>query len=219
MRRKKLKFFLLRKAPHLLLLALLFAVSLLVGFYLPQKIPLHWDRQGAVDRIGTKYELVFLLPCAAAIIFAVGVFAENRFILPSRKLRGFISFMQFFFLVLIFTLQARNLLRVSNIRTPIERLMTIPALLLYMYVGGMFYDAEYMSLFGVKTKWTLASRTVWARTNRLASVLFRVSAWLMLIPVYYYRLFYIFLSVPPILSFITAIIYSKVISSDDDSQQ
>ena len=103
--------------------------------------------------------------------------------------------------------------------------MTIPALLLYMYVAGMFYDAEYMSLFGIKTKWTLDSPTVWEKTNRLASRLFRISAALMLVPVYFYRLFYIFLAVPPVISFIAATIYSKVISGgggsdsdgDDDS--
>ena len=215
MRRKKLKFFISRKAPHLFLLATLFAVSLIIGAYLPQRIPLHWDRQGAVDRIGLKYELIFLLPCAAAIIFAVGVFAESRFILPSHKLRGFISFIQFFFIVLLFVLQARNLLRAGGIWAPIERLMTIPALLLYMYVAGMFYDAEYMSLFGVKTKWTLDDETVWEKTNRLASRLFRVSAALMLIPVYFYRLFYICLAVPPVLSFISAVIYSKIISGSN----
>jgi len=66
MRYKRLKYFLLRKSPHLLLIAALFAVSMLVGAYLPQTIPLHWNKEGVVDRIGTKYELVFLLPCAAA---------------------------------------------------------------------------------------------------------------------------------------------------------
>ena len=217
MRRKRLKYFILRKAPHLLLLAMLFAVSIFVGAYLPQRIPLHWDRQGAVDRMGLKYELVYLLPCASAIIFAVGVFAESRFILPSHKLRGFISFIQFFFLILFFTLQTRNLLRVGNIWTPVERLMTIPALLLYMYVAGMFYDAEYMSLFGIKTKWTLDNPTVWEKTNRLASRLFRVSAAMMLVPVYFYRLFYIFLAAPPVISFIAATIYSKVISGGGGS--
>ena len=216
MRRKKLKYFIIRKAPHLLLLAMLFAVSMLVGSFMPQRIPLHWDRQGAVDRIGLKYELIYLLPCAAVIIFAAGVFVESRFILPSHKMRGFMSFIQFFFLILFFTLQARSLLRSGNIWTPIERFMTIPALLLYIYVAGMFNEAEYLSLFGVKTKWTLENQTVWERTNRLISRLFRISAGLMLIPVYFYRLFYIFVAVPPALSFITAVIYSKAISGGDD---
>ena len=219
MRRKKFKFYLVSKAPHILLLLMLFIVSMIVGAYLPQKIPLHWDKQGIADKIGTKYELVFMLPCAAAIVFAVGVFTESRFILPSQKLRGLMSFMQFLFLVLFFIIQVRNLLRAANIYMPIERLMTIPILLLFMYVAGMLYDAEYMSLFGIKTKWTLNSRSVWVKTNRLASRLFRFSAVLMLIPMYYYKLFYIFLAIPPVASFITSAIYSIIISSGESNDK
>ena len=214
MRRKKLKYYLMRKAPHLLLLAAMFAASLLVGLYLPQRIPLHWDSRGIVDRIGSKYELILLLPCAAVVVFAVGAFAESRIVLPSHKLRGLMSFMQFFFLLLFFIVQARNLLRAENIWMPIERFMALPALLLYMYVASMLNGAEYMSLFGIKTKWTLDSRAVWEKTNRLASRLFRISAALMLIPMYFYSLFYVFLAVPPILSFVTAAVYSILISNN-----
>jgi len=212
MRRKKIGRFIARKAPHLLLLATLFAVSAITGLYLPKRIPLHWDKQGIVDRIGPKYELILLLPCAAVIVFAVGVFAESRFILPSRKMRGFIAFTQFFFLVLIFVLQAKNLLQAGNIQTPIERLTPIPALLLYAYVAGVLGDAEYQSIFGVKTKWTMNSPAVWEKTNRLASRLFQCSAAMMLVPLFVYRLFYLFLLLPPALSFIISAAYSKIIS-------
>ncbi|MCL2060149.1 MAG: SdpI family protein [Oscillospiraceae bacterium] len=214
MRRKKIIYYMMRKAPHLLLLVAMFAASLLVGIFLPQRIPLHWDGQGIADRFGTKYELILLLPCAAVIIFAVGVFAESRIILPSHKLRGLMSFMQFFFLLLFFVVQARNLLRAENIWVPIERFMTIPALLLYMYVASMLHGAEYLSLFGIKTKWTMGSQAVWEKTNRLASRLFRLSAVLMLIPMYFYNLFYIFLAAPPVLSFVTAAVYSILISNN-----
>ena len=212
MRRKKIKFYLVSKLPHIMLLVMLFVVSFLVGIYLPLKIPLHWDVLGVADRIGSKYELILLLPCAATIVLAVGVFTESRFILPSQKLRGLMTFMQFLFLVLFFVVQVRNLLRAANIWMPIERLMTIPALLLYIYVANMLYDAEYMSLFGIKTKWTLNNRSVWMNTNRLASRLFSFSAILMLIPIFFYKLFYIFLAVPPISTFIIATIYSIVSS-------
>ena len=207
--------------PHLLLLATLFSVSLLVGAYLPDQIPLHWDDFGVVDRIGTKYELIFLLPLAATAVFAAGAFAESRIILPSHKIRGFMSFMQFFFLVLFFVIQARNLLRAGHIWLPTERLMAIPALLLYVYVGSMFYDAEYLSLFGIKTKWTLNSRIVWVRTNRLASRMFIICAALMVIPLFFYTYFYILLTVPPVLSFIASVVYSKIISRsahDEDKE-
>ena len=211
MRRKKIIYGIIQKAPHLLMLALLFAVSLLVGAYLPLRIPLHWDKQGVVDRIGLKHELIFLLPFAAALIFAIGVYAESRFVSPSRKLTGVISFIQFFFISLIFVLQIRALLRACGIWIPMERLMTIPTLILFAFVSGLFYGAEYRSGFGVKTKWTVGSRVVWERTNKLACVLFRCSAGLMLIPIFFYESFYIFLAAPPAVSLIVAVIYSRAI--------
>lgn len=197
------------------MLAVLFGISILTGAYLPEKIPLHWDRQGIIDRVGTKYELVFLMPAASAVIFAIGVFAESRFIRPPRKLRGFLSFMQFFFLSIFFSIQARNLLRAGNILTPIERLFSIPALLLYAYVATTFEDAEFQSIFGIKTKWTMASQYVWERTNRLASKLFQCCAGMMLLPLFFYKQFYLFLFVPPITSFIILAAYSRYISKND----
>jgi uncharacterized membrane protein len=215
MRRKKFIHFIIKKAPHILLLIMLFAVSVLFGLYLPQKIPLHWDSQGIIDRVGTKYELVFLLPCAAAIIFAVGIYAESRFILPSRKMRSFLSFIQFFFLVLFFALQTRNLLRAVDIWTPVERLISVPMLLFYAYAANVFGDAEYLSQFGIKTKWTIGSKSVWDLTNQFASRLFKICALLMLIPIFNHKLFYAFLLVPPALSILLAILYSHALSNLD----
>ena len=131
---RRLKYILYRKIPHLLTLLMLLAVSFAVGFYLPEKIPLHWDSHGVADRIGSKYELILLLPCASVIIFAAGIFTESRFILPSIKLRGLMSFIQFFFIIIIFIVQAAGLLRASGVYVPVERLMAIPAVLLFAYV-------------------------------------------------------------------------------------
>jgi uncharacterized membrane protein len=216
MRRKRLKIYLMRKSPHFLLLILMFAVSMLVGLYLPKVIPTHWDEYGVVDRLGSKYELIFALPCAAVLVYAAGAFAESRITLPSHKIRGFMSFIQFLFVVLFFVIQSRNLLRASDIWAPIERFISIPALMLYAYVAGMFGGAEYLSLFGIKTKWTMNSRAVWERTNRLAARLFYISAALMLIPIFLYELFFVFLTVPPALSFIVAAIFSKAASVGED---
>lgn len=216
MRWKRVKYYAVGKAPHLLMLTLMFAVSLLVGAYLPGKIPLHWDKQGLVDRIGTKFELILLLPCAAALIFLIGILAESRFVLPPRKLRGIMSFIQFFFIAIVFVLQIRALLRACNIAIPLERLMAIPALILYAFVSGLFGNAEYASSFGIKTKWTLGNRDVWERTNRLACILFMCSAGFMLVSVFLYELFYIFLAAPPIISIIAVIIYSRAIYKSGD---
>lgn len=191
---------------------MLFAVSLLTGAYLPDRIPLHWDRQGVIDRIGSKYELIFLLPCASAVVFAIGVYAESRIILPSRKLRGFMSFIQFFFLSLIFVLQIRSFSLASDNWIPIERLVAIPILLLYSYISAALYDATYLSRFGVRTSYTLKDQAVWGKANRLASRLFGACAALTAVSLVFYKLFYALAFAPPILALIISAIYSRAIS-------
>jgi len=205
----------MQKIPHLLSLVTLFIVSLAAGAFLPRRIPLHWDNYGVVDRLGSKYELILILPFAATLIFMAGVMIERRFILPSLKMRGLMSFIQFFFIVLFYVLQARALLRAADVWIAVERMMAIPSMLLFAYVGLMLRDAEYLSLFGIKTKWTLNHRIIWERTNRLASRLFLIASVLMIAPMFNHRLFYICLIVPPVLSFITATVYSKIISDKE----
>jgi uncharacterized membrane protein len=132
--------------------------------------------------------------------------------MPPAKTRGFLSFTQLFFVVLLFVFQIRLLLQTGGIHIAAERVAAIPALLLYVYVSVAFSDAEYMSLFGVKNRWTVADGNVWERTNRLASRLMRVSAALMIVPMFFIETIYWTLLAPPALSFFILYIYSAAIS-------
>ena len=208
---KNLKNLIIKKMPHLLLLLSLFVISIIIGSYFPEKVPMHWNAHGMVDLYGTKFEVIFSLPIGAALVFIAGVFCETRFILPSNKMRSLISFFQFFFLMIFFILQLPVLLRPNNIFLEQERLMSIPAALLFAYVGRMMDKAEYQSLFGFKTKWTMESPQTWEKTNRLASILFSVLAVLMAIPVFIPAIFYYVFIIPVILVFIVLIFYSKVV--------
>ena len=121
------------------------------------------------------------------------------------------SFFQIFFLMIFFVLQLSALLRPNNIFLQQERLMSIPAALLFAYVGRVMDKAAYQSLFGFKTKWTMENQKTWDKTNNLASILFSVLAVLMMIPVFVPALFYYVLIIPVVLVLIVLVFYSKAI--------
>ena len=212
---KKVKAILERKKPHLALLLLLYLVSFLIGMYLPDTVPLHWHQSGMVDRYGTKYELLLLLPASATVVFIVGLAAEARYVRPSDKTKSFMSFLQLFFLMVFAIIQLTRLFRAQNIYLRQESFLTIPVALLFVYAANATKDAEYLSDFGFKTKWTTKSRYVWNRTNRLAAILFFTAAVLMLIPVFLPDLFYgmLFLLVGATITVL--VLYSYIISRND----
>ncbi|MDR1440680.1 MAG: DUF1648 domain-containing protein, partial [Clostridiales bacterium] len=201
-----------RKAPHTALMLLLFAVSAASGAFLPDLVPTHWDSRGMIDGYGSKYELIFLLPAGALLVFAVGNFAESRFRLPNRKMREFLSFLQFFFLVIFAIVQIKALLGAQNIFFAVERLLAVPAALLFDFAGRAARDAEHGSLFGIQTKWTLGNPGVWGKTNRLAAYLFRISAAAMLASAFFPGAFRYLAVGAACMSIIIPSVYSMAIS-------
>ena len=214
---RKVKKILERKKPHLALLLLLFLVSFLIGMYLPDSVPLHWHESGMVDRYGTKYELLLLLPTSATVVFIVGLAAEARYVQPSNKTKSFMSFLQLFFLMVFAIIQLTRLFRAQNIYLRMESFLTVPVALLFVYVANATRDAEYLSDFGFKTKWTIKSRYVWNRTNRLAAILFFAAAVLMLVPVFFPDLFFEMLFILVGAAITVLVLYSHIISKNDRS--
>ena len=178
-------------------------------------MPLHWNKSGMVDRYGSKYELLLLLPVSATIVFAGGIAAEARYVFPSPKTKGFMSFLQLFFLMTFFILQITGLFRAQHIYLRQESFLTVPAALMLVYVSNVSRNAEYLSDFGVKTKWTIKSRSVWNRTNRLASNLFFAAAILMLIPVFLPDLFFGMLIALVVVIFTILVVYSKITAKNE----
>jgi uncharacterized membrane protein len=173
---KNLKGYIKRKYPHIILVCLLFIVSMALGAPLPGRVALHWDRDGIVDRYGSKYELVFLLPVVSVIIFIIGAAAEKRFVLPSHKVKGAISFFQFFFILLVFVLQLYKVFRAMNFPVGLESLSAVLFVALFIYMGNVIKSSEYRSAFGIKTKWTMDDPDVWEKTSRLAAILLNIAA-------------------------------------------
>ncbi|MCL2163666.1 MAG: DUF1648 domain-containing protein [Oscillospiraceae bacterium] len=210
--------FLKKKYPHLILIALLFVVSLAVSAKLPERTPLHWDKQGVVDRYGSKYELVFLLPSVSVVLFALGVAAEKRHILPSHKTRGVISFFQFFFILLVFVFQLYGLFRALNFSVALESLSAPLFIALFLYMGHVIKASEFRSSYGVKTKWTMSDPMVWRKTSHLAFILFNIGSASMAFIIFIPKLLYYTIPAQIAAYCVIVVLYSKYVYNKNNQK-
>lgn len=162
-----------------------------VMWFLPDEIPAHYGIDGVVDRWGSKYEC-FIFPFltlpfgglmlgtakAASMKVWEGTGSGRRAVLVSGVV-GLLLFnaLNYFFL---YTSWAK-----------VESLGNIPEIglrttffvvgILFIVLGAMMPFVKRNHWFGVRTKWTLGSETVWRKTQRFGGILFCVAGGITLV--------------------------------------
>lgn len=163
----------MRKAypAFLILLALVF--SALVYGRLPERVPVHWNWHGEVDRWGGRLEGAFLMPVMALLLW--GLMRWLPRIDPRRaNYARFQSTYDFLINALVTMLVVFHVLVLGKALgwpLPLNRIMPALVGLLLIAIGNVLPRARSNWWFGVRTPWTLSSEHVWARTHRVAGYL------------------------------------------------
>jgi uncharacterized membrane protein len=163
----------MRKAypAFLILLALVF--SALVYGRLPERVPVHWNWHGEVDRWGGRLEGAFLMPVMALLLW--GLMRWLPRIDPRREnYTRFQSTYDFLINALVTMLVVFHVLVLGKALgwpLPLNRIMPALVGLLLIAIGNVLPRARSNWWFGVRTPWTLSSERVWARTHRVAGYL------------------------------------------------
>ncbi len=135
---------------------------------LPEKVPLHWNIKGEVNRYGDKIELIFipiLLPLLIYIIFLVvpKIDPKNKLQKMGNKLQTLkfllTTFMSILALFIIYT--AKN----ESLTNPNYIVLLIG--LLFLILGNYFKTLKANYFIGIRTPWTLENETVWKETHKL----------------------------------------------------
>ena len=135
---------------------------------LPEKVPMHWNIKGEVDRYGEKIELIIipiLLPLLIYIIFLVvpKIDPKNKLNKMGNKLQTIkfllTTFMSILALFIIYT--AKN----ESFANPNYIVLLIGVL--YIIFGNYFKTIKANYFIGIRTPWTLESETVWKKTHQL----------------------------------------------------
>ncbi len=140
---------------------------------LPQKVPIHWNINGEIDRFGNKLELILiplLFPLMTYLIFLVVPKIDpkqqiNKF--GSKKYQNLktliIVFMSILAVLMIYVAKNQSLANVN--------LIVLPIGVLYIILGNYFKTIKANYFIGIRTPWTLENETVWKETHKLGGKL------------------------------------------------
>lgn len=189
-------------------------VSAIVGAYfypqLPEKIASYWNTQGEVNGYMSKFWGVFLVPMIALgmwllflIIPKIDPHKENI-----EKFRKY--FDRFTVLLFLFLLYIYGLTIYWNLGNQFDfTAFLLPSLaILFYFIGDMISNSEMNWFIGIRTPWTLSSKTVWKKTHILGGKLFRWSAILTLSGLLFPKIAFWFTIIPVITFSIFLFAYS-----------
>jgi len=159
----------LKKELPIIAIALLpFVYIAYIWNQLPEKVPMHWNIKGEIDRYGDKIELLiipFLLPILTYVIFLVVpiIDPKNKLNKMGNKLQSMkvllTTFMSILALFIIYSVKNQSLTNPNYIVLLIG--------ILYIILGNYFKTIKANYFIGIRTPWTLENETVWKETHKL----------------------------------------------------
>ncbi len=136
---------------------------------LPEKVPMHWNLKGEIDRYGHKIELLLIpvvLPLLTYLLFLIipKIDPKNKIGKMGNKYQHLkILFTAFTSILALFILY---LSKNNALGSPNYIIILIG--ISYIILGNYFKTIKANYFIGIRTPWTLESETVWKETHRLA---------------------------------------------------
>lgn len=164
-----------KELPLIAIVLLPFIYLAYIWNQLPEKVPMHWDIKGEIDRYGEKMELIIipiLLPLLVYIIFLIvpKIDPKNKLNKMGNKLQIIkvlsTTFMSILALFIIYS--SKN----QSFTNPNYIILLIGVL--YIILGNYFKTIKANYFIGIRTPWTLENETVWKKTHKLGGKLWFV---------------------------------------------
>jgi len=162
--------------PLIAIVSLPFIYLAYIWNELPEKVPMHWNIKGEIDRFGEKSELLLipiLLPLLVYIIFLIvpKIDPKNKIRKMGNKYQHIkillTTFMSILALFIIYT--AKN----QSFANPNYIVLLIG--ILYIILGNYFKTIKANYFIGIRTPWTLENETVWKETHKLGGKMWFIS--------------------------------------------
>lgn len=192
------------------IILLSFAISIYLYPMMPDSMASHWGASGEVNGYMSKFWALFLMPWISVAILAL-LWAIPKLDPLKKNVEKFQDYFDWFILLLMAFMFYIYLLTVSwniGIRFDMIQLLA-PAFAALFYYAGVLMENSRMNWFiGIRTPWTLSSKIVWEKTNRLGGKLFKIAGITSLIAVFTQRYAIIFIIVPVLLFSVYIVVYS-----------
>ncbi|MFN8633576.1 MAG: DUF1648 domain-containing protein [Chloroflexota bacterium] len=164
-----------RELPQWLLILAMFAVAAATWSSMPDRIPVHWNITGQVDRYGGKAEGLLALPILALVIYLVLLLSPRLFRATEAQLGGVYVGVRIAVLVFLAVLYGLILLQVRNGTFDIAPAIMTLVGLLFVGLGSVMGRMRPNAIMGIRTPWTLRSEASWVASQRLGGWLFIAS--------------------------------------------
>lgn len=200
-----------KEIPYLLIALLPFAYLIYIWPSLPQRVPMHWNGSGEIDRWGDKSETLIIPILMSAVVYIVFLMAPK--IDPKRKLQNMGHKLDNFRLALtcfMSVLSIYILYCIKNINGDPKLLLPLLGLL-FVFFGNYMKTMKPNYFIGFRTPWTLENETVWKKTHQLGGNLWFIGGILTMLTFLLHgkTQFYTFIGITVVISIIP-IIYSYI---------
>lgn len=179
-----------KKTIYKLLARLPLMVTLTSFFFLPDEVPVHFNSNNQVDRLGSKYELL-ILPFVILFLGIIFMLIANH--LDKKEKNGSNNY-NILITVGICILAIFNILTYVTIylafaglqesaTAPIDVLSLITLLFGFMMIviGNIIPKAKMNSMLGLRTKWSMSSEDAWKKSQRFGGYAAIISGVLMIV--------------------------------------
>lgn len=204
----------IRKSEIIIILIVVLAFLIGIYFYpqMPDQMASHWNEKGQVNGYMSKFWGLFLMPIISLIMALVFILIPRIDPLKAniekfRKYFDWFIILIFFFLLYIYLL---TIYWSSGSRFNMMRAIVPAIAVLFFYSGVLIENSKRNWSIGIRTPWTISSEKVWDKTHKLGGKLFKASAVLCFLGLFFPNYAIWLLLVPVIFSAIFCFVYSYV---------
>lgn len=142
----------------------------------PAQIPTHWGLDGQVNGYGGKFEALLLLPLLALLIYVIMLFAPR--LDPGRlnyeKFQGAYTVLRLTVVAFLAVIYGLIIAAMRGHAVDMQRMAPLLAGLLMVVIGTVLGKIRPNWFVGIRTPWTLSSKTSWEKTHRAAGKILTV---------------------------------------------
>lgn len=177
---------------------------------MPDAVASHWNAAGDMDGTLPKFWGLILIPLLMYGFCAL--FAALPRIDPLRnnypKFQGSYEGFILVFEAFLFVIQLQIIL--WGLGVPLSPNLVMPVMIgiLFISIGFLLEHAEPNWFVGIRTPWTLSSDSVWKKTHRMGSILFKLAGVVSMIGVLAGTFAYLFILIPVIAVALSLVVYS-----------
>ena len=155
--------------PQLVILALMLASGWLLWDQLPEKVPMHWNLEGEVDRLGGRFEALFVIPLTTLGLYLLLLFLPR--IDPGRmnypKFSVVYLVIRYAMLIFFAVFHTTIVLNGLGYNIAVDSVAWLLSGALMLVLGSVMNRIKPNWFVGIRTPWTLSSKLSWEKTHRV----------------------------------------------------